>query len=360
MLLLIEAVMPMAHLPTERAIGNRTEAPLRFRRLDDAMFGVHLSSSLGHLPNPEVSCNRNDYPSTWKRKIAQGSSHFGPSFLHMIKTGGSTVAQAIRSWRTHSLGYEGHVPVRDRLRQGPFLTVVRHPVDRLISLYCYYRDIGGNSWKSSRHAAFCQPGTGGATKTDCVPRLTLEAWLWRSISANRSSSNVCGGGRPGHHTPYLLEGPNCEVAFLTPTADGAEERAMSLLALSKPGRDVTATVNMMLSEYLVVGETARLQYFLEETYKALERLGDPFLHKSVTVRNASSDVAVINPSKRHAAGEMALLAPDTLMAKALRCGDCSRGSSSLYESVALRHWQDLMLYHWVARRVDSMQKCLLT
>ena len=293
-----------------------------FREMDVRLFGDALKSALQLLPPPPTDCG-----ALLRRPKLRGT------FLHIPKTGGTTVERAIHASNA-TLPSErrprlvSHDPLSKHwAERNRCLVLVRQPIDRLFSVYFYYRDVGGGEkTRLQRHAAFCVPGSGGASGRRCEPKLSLSQWL-----AESAPHNECMGRDSHYLSLHLHEGRNCQLRFL-------EHGPLPIHYNGSSPADVVGrlrpTVLMLRDQFLLVGETSRDDFFLDEMRRR-GMLGAPPRTRTGTYER--SNVGARNASEREAGGS--LLPP------------------SLYRSIAERHWPDMLLFYWVARHVDAMQAC---
>eukprot|EP00971_Amphidinium_carterae_P266458 5285776-Amphidinium_carterae.1 len=93
--------------------------------------------------------NQSHPPSGWRNKF---------KLLHIPKTGGTTV-----EWYM-GISNDGHFPLigRPGWRSTRWITVVRDPLDQLLSTYFFYQS-GDMQWAyKNRQGLLCQNGTGRA------------------------------------------------------------------------------------------------------------------------------------------------------------------------------------------------------
>ena len=171
----------------------------------------------------------------------------GAGWLHYPKTGGSTVEDVLH------LPFAGHIPVRKRhgcLRgqcvsttgNYPLTTVIRHPVERAISVYFFYKSGQHQKGYADRQRHFCHPGTGKAFGRPCKPKQSVFEF---------AKSLRLGHVKP---TPYGLSGPS---AWLSPNAQTS-----------------THELEQFLTSRFFLGTTDRLDDYIARLY-CVQHLGDP-------------------------------------------------------------------------------------
>ena len=163
----------------------------------------------------------------------------GNTFIHVPKAAGTTVETALH------LRFQGHRPMwmRDdalpneafpcrREGMAPFFTLIRHPLERKLSAYYFYRNGRDQSGRRSRQQAFCRHGTGAAFNVSCEPKLSPYEWL-RGPSIPRASLAQVHQEVPGvvlDRKGQLFDRREFTHFFLQPALDSKPEETRAFLA----------------------------------------------------------------------------------------------------------------------------------
>ena len=224
-----------AHILSASESADDRLASIKYWRRD-----LELLPALATLPQTErleegstAALNQSCPAPLAPRDVATG-------WLHYPKTGGSTVEDVLH------LPFKGHKPVRQEyaMTKGdfPLTTVIRHPVERAISVYFFLQSGEHQKGYAERQRHFCVRGTGRAFRRPCKPKQSVYEF---------AKSLRQGTVRP---KPYGLSGP---LEWLRPNAQ---------------------TTTHQLEEFLMsrffLGTTDRLDEYIARLY-CVQHLGDP-------------------------------------------------------------------------------------
>lgn len=171
----------------------------------------------------------------------------GAGWLHYPKTGGSTVEDVLH------LPFAGHTPVRERhgcvagqcvstTGDYPLTTVLRHPVERAISVYFFYKSGEDQAHYAERQRHFCRQGTGKAFGRPCQPKESVFQFA-KNLRLENETTN-CG---------LCNSGPS---AWLSPNA-----------------QTTTHQLEQFLTSRFFLGTTDRLDDYIARLY-CVQHLGD--------------------------------------------------------------------------------------
>ena len=174
----------------------------------------------------------------------------GAGWLHYPKTGGSTVEDVLH------LPFAGHTPVRQRhgcvagqcvstTGDYPLTTVLRHPVERAISVYFFYKSGKSQAHYAERQRHFCRQGTGKAFGRPCEPKESVFQFA-KNLRLENETTN-CG---------LCNSGPS---AWLSPNAQFEQFRAHQL--------------EQFLTSRFFLGTTDRLDDYIARLH-CVQHLGD--------------------------------------------------------------------------------------
>ena len=289
-----------------------------FREMDVRLFGDALKSALQLLPPPPTDCG-----ALLRRPKLR------VTFQHIPKTGGTTVERAIHASNA-TLPSErrprlvSHDPLSKHwAERNRCLVLVRQPIDRLFSVYFYYRDVGGGENKTPEACDSACRAAAVHPAADVSQSCRSPQWL-----AESAPHNECMGRDSHYLSLHLHEGRNCQLRFLEhgplPIHYNGSSPA-DVVGLPTHGSDAAGPI------------PARRRDEPGETFS----------------------------STRCAAVECRAPTNEDGDVRAVECGGAQRvrtrggvvAATILYRSIAERHWPDMLLFYWVARHVDAMQAC---
>ena len=233
---------------------------------------------------------------------------------HIPKTGGTTVENFL-GW-TFS-GHANYTENQGRMprRGAPFLTVLRHPLERSLSAYFFIK--AGRHMKENivkmRQTLFCRAGTGRYQNVTqpCVPKLPPYEWMRCHADPNRAAVPLCASA-----FDRSSDGPQYQFEYLKPT----------------PNATLPSVVRLLSERFFLVGATEQLPTLLPLAARALGRTpqGNSF-------GNESSNLS-------------AKVTPHPSVAELF--------TEAQYRQLAEQRRVDLTLYAWARTRLERLAICL--
>lgn len=274
-----------------------------------------------HLSN--VVANPRDYKSRLTRCRAlslNGSLRNELIFEHIPKNAGKAVEAFL------GIEFKGHVSMRRQhhfSKPAPrYIVVLRHPIERMQSLYYFFK--AGNHMVNykERQLHFCKIGTGKAYRKGCIPKVSLYDFMANGHSIyeyqyiNPWRLRAHGGYEHGDSEPIGTEA-NFMFEFLRPYA----------------GSTMADVKDFLIDQFALVGDTKQFDTFLHQAA----------LLFGIDQRAANSRITElmhhkVNPTN-HGQVEDELTKDE-------------------YASVAKRHSKDIELYYWGVQQVDALKSCL--
>lgn len=276
--------------------------------VDHATFPMLLENEKLFVKEREEGCRER------LRKLADGDWRLNITrfkYLHIPKTGGNSAENHL------GIGFQGHVSMQ-RLLKGPkklrfappYVVTVRHPIDRLLSLYHFLKEGKFQSQWKRRQLYFCQAGTGRAYNSTCIPKSELSNFM-------------------------LNDGRDFELPYLGKregSGDVVGTTANFQFKILRP--EDTASLNdtkvFILQNFPVIGVTDQMTFF---GYSCLRLLF-----------NVSCGAAE-QKSEHHAN-------------KGVHTELFNYITQEDYVRIAQRHSLDIELYYWMTKQVEALHSCL--
>jgi len=251
---------------------------------------------------------------------APASCPLNGRFLHLTKSGGSEVERAL------GIPFQGHARLSRRddrdascFAEGalPYFTLLRHPLERKLSLYSFWRSGRNQFMYKVRQAAFCERGTGRAYSTPCKPKQSFAAWLNRTEDTVSTAKQLAGDvdGVRVSADGVLYEQNDYMIFYL-----------QQLLAKAPP---LSSVIRLLESRFFLIGVTEQLPAFVAMAHCS---------HPARSTR-PSPPVRVTNNSS-HATLESLLHGAE-------------------YDAAARANLRDMYLYRWAEARSEALTRCLL-
>ena len=256
-------------------------------------------------------------------------------YLHITKAGGTEVERALKlPFQSHArlshraAGDNAHPQLAHCFAQGyaPYFALLRHPLERKLSLFAFWQSGERQGSYQSRQAAFCKPGTGRAHDIACVPKQPFSEWIRLGAQTNgqsqgdRQKPGDVDGVRLAAGDGMLYEMPNYMAYFLQPHKAG-----------ETPLEEIIA---LLSSRFFLVGVTDQLAAFVSLAQCSLPssahmRLSHGSRGESVRITNNSSHPLL-----------------DSLL------------DDRQYADAVRANLRDLYLYRWAEARFEALNRCM--
>jgi len=235
-------------------------------------------------------------------------------YLHIPKTGGANIEKFLQ------LKHQTHRRLAlQKVKDGTnLLLTIRHPIERLQSLYYFIKAGNSQTPFRRRQSYFCANETGKATNTECIPKQSFFEFAMSEIEPD-PFENVMLQTTP-RLIPEVSEGVGSVANFQTKW----------LLALGRP--ETLRQVQERLLNFTLVGDTSNLHEF--KYMLARVWYGDS---DAKARRRTCNSTAVVNKTPHVSIG--------------------SDLSEEQYRLVAERNSADIRLYYWILDQMAAQRAC---
>lgn len=220
-------------------------------------------------------------------------------FQHIPKNAGKAVESFLE------LEFQGHRAMRRKhpYPEGqPYLVVLRHPIERIVSWYYFLKAGKAQHSYKARQAHFCQSGTGVEYGKECIPKYSVAEFLLKGDSKYERAYLGIPSGPMGPTEPIGTDA-NFMYEWLKPTNTSK----------------LSDVKDFLLKKFALIGDTARLPDFLSQA-----AILKGYAKDAAASRVRKMSQKHVNPTSH--ASVMSLL------------------TDKEYEQAAMRHKKDIELY----------------
>lgn len=239
-----------------------------------------------------------------------------PEFLHIPKNAGTSVERFL------GIDFRGHVSMRSASKRKlwergdrNFIVVLRHPIERLVSLYSFYKKGEEQDNVTIRQQHFCKQETGKAYGNECVPKYSVYDFIANGHSIYEYHYLT---GEFGAHGDSEAVGSEANFMFewLKPYENST----------------ITDVKEFLMEQFALIGDTAQFHSFLQQ----------------LSFMQGDDKEAGVKSTEQIARDQVNPTSHKTVM---------ELFSEDEYALLARRHSLDIELYYWAVQQVRTLVDC---
>ena len=242
-------------------------------------------------------------------------TRFG-TFIHIPKNAGTAIEQFLGlSVQGHQAMRRRDVPSGNDHRQ-PYMVSLRHPIERLLSQYHFFREGRAQHDYAERQLHFCKRGTGVDYDIDCEPKLSPYEFMMLADHPIVEDRHLFGPPGTVNYSSTVPMGtnPSYQFEWLRPHAHST----------------LNETKDFLLDKFAIIGDVSQLPTFQLMLAKGFGMDMDAAVR---SVRESKPE----NPTEHATVLETF--------------------SDSEYADLVQRHAVDVELYYWAVQQVETLKVC---